>query len=304
MDRVELHKPLFIDREGGKVAPERLKDLPDLFLGALAVADQAVGDQLFDVGPAQGQPNRVAVFDFVEGILADFPRLLDPFLQRAHDPEGKRGGLLSQVLEKPDILPVGMGVGLGAQKLGEFVHQKDQAGETQPDHGFTDFFEGFLPRFLSFEGTAQAEGELPEDLLQEDVLEKLRPPVLYEGDFHDEKFLRLDGPAEILQGRLLLDKGGPGLGLAEEQAEHAQEMGFPRPEIPLQKGPPPFRPGQGFQDHPQAFRYLGGDHKGVEDHPPEVRPLQVLQLNDRLDLRNLDQVSDPSHFPASLGTKC
>jgi len=79
------------------------------------VADEAVGNQFFDVRAPQADAQGVAVFDLIESILVDLSGLLDPFLQGSDDPERERRGLLSQVLEKTDIFIVSMGVGLGAE---------------------------------------------------------------------------------------------------------------------------------------------------------------------------------------------
>jgi hypothetical protein len=93
---------------------------------------------------------------------------------------------------------------------------------------------------------------------------------------------------KILQGRGLFQEKRPGLLLPEEEAQHGQEMGFPRAEMALKKYPPPFRPRERSEDRLQAAFHLPGDHERIQDHPPEMSILKILQLDDSLNLRNLD----------------
>lgn len=58
----------------------------------------------------------------------------------------------------------------------------------------------------------------------------------------------------------------------------------------FQKSPPAFSGGERGQNDLQAFHHLGGHHKRREDHPPEIRLLEVLELNNRFHLRNLNEV--------------
>ncbi len=112
MDRVELGKPRFLNRKRRKIAPQRLENFVNMAFAPFPVADEAVGNQFFDVRAPQADAQGVAVFDLIESILVDLSGLLDPFLQGSDDPERERRGLLSQVLKKTDIFIVSMGVGL------------------------------------------------------------------------------------------------------------------------------------------------------------------------------------------------
>ena len=120
---------------------------------------------------------------------------------------GNDGGLLSQVLEEADVFVVGMGIGLGAQELGELIDQKDHSGETETPHGPPDLLECLLPRLLSFKGVAKMGGEFTEDLSEEDVFEELRSPVLDERDLNDQKLSSLEIFPETLERRLLAEAG-------------------------------------------------------------------------------------------------
>ena len=112
--------------------------------------------------------------------------------------------------------------------------------------------------------------------------------MLDEGNFHDEKPAGAEIFPEIFQGRGLIQEDIPGLRMAEKKAEHAEEMGFARAEMPFQKYSPPFRPAERSQDSLQAVLHLPGDYEGVQDHPPQMGILKVFQLNDRFDLRDFD----------------
>ena len=53
-----------------------------------------------------------------------------------------------------------------------------------------------------------------------------------------------------------------------------------------------FRSRQTGEDHLKAFHHLFGHDKGMEDHLPEMGFLQVFELNDGPDLRNLNEIFD------------
>ena len=109
MDRIKPEESRFFNGKRREVTPEVTKDFPDLLVSPRAMADETVGDEFLDVGAAQRDSDRIAVFDLVEGILIDLSGLLDPLLKGCNDPEGKGGSLLSQVLEKADVFMVGVG---------------------------------------------------------------------------------------------------------------------------------------------------------------------------------------------------
>jgi hypothetical protein len=124
--------------------------------------------------------------------------------------------------------------------------------------------------------------------------------VLDERDLNNQKLSSLEVLPETLEKRLLAGEGFPGLRIPEKEAEHAKKMRFPRSEMTLQKCPPALRPGKRGEDHLQALRHLGRNHKGVEDHSPEVRFLKILQLNDGLDFRDLDEIINSNQVFTSL----
>jgi hypothetical protein len=123
VNRIELQKPRLVHRKGRKIAPEGLVNFADLLLRRRPVTDQALGDQLFNVSTAQANSKVVAVFDLVKGVLMDLSCLFNPFLKRRNDPEGKGGGFFSEILNKSNILLIGMGIRFGSEKLRKFVDQ-------------------------------------------------------------------------------------------------------------------------------------------------------------------------------------
>jgi hypothetical protein len=118
MDGIKPEEPRFLNRKRREVSPEALKDLPDFVVCSGAMANQAMRDEFFNVRAAQCNPDRIAVLDLVESILIDLSRLFDPLLKGSNDPEGKRRSFLSQVLKKANVFVIGVGIGLGAKKLG------------------------------------------------------------------------------------------------------------------------------------------------------------------------------------------
>jgi hypothetical protein len=123
MNGIELQKLRLIHRKRREIAPEGLVNFTDLLLRRWSVTDQTLGDQLFNVGTPQADSKVIAVFDLVEGVLMDLSCLLNPFLKRGNDPEGKGGGFFSEILNKSNILPIGMGIRFGSEKLRELVNQ-------------------------------------------------------------------------------------------------------------------------------------------------------------------------------------
>jgi len=288
MDGIELGKPRFVNRKRREVAPKRLEDFMDMALGSFPVADEPVGNQFFDVRTPQADAQGVAVFDFIESILVDLSGLFDPFLQGGDDPQRERRSLLSQVLKKADVFMVSMEVGLGPEKFGEFIYQQDHSRKIQIPHGLPDFRESSLAGLGPFKGFMELRGEFPKNLLQEDVFQEFRGPVLDEGNFRHEKSAGAEIFPEIFQCRGLIPEDLPGLGMAQEKAEHAEEMRLARAEMAFQKYSPPFRLGERSQDSLQAVLHFPGDYKGVEDHLPQMGILKVFELNDCFDLRDFD----------------
>ena len=68
----------------------------------------------------------------------------------------------------------------------------------------------------------------------------------------------------------------------------------------FQKGSLSFRFGERGKDHLQVFHDLRCDNEGVEDHLPQARFLDIFQLNDRLDFRDLDEISNFDQCSISL----
>ena len=87
------------------------------------MTDQALGDQLFNMGTPQGDSNVIPIFDLVKGVLMDLSCLFNPFLKRGKDPEGKGGGFFSEILNKSNVLLIGMGIRFGSEKLRKLVDQ-------------------------------------------------------------------------------------------------------------------------------------------------------------------------------------
>jgi hypothetical protein len=123
VNRIEFQKPRLIHGKGRKIVPEGLINFADLLLRPRPMTDQALGDQFFNVGTAQGDSQVITVFDLVKSVLMDLPCLFDPFLKRSNDPEGKGGGFFSEILNKSNILLIGMGIRFGPEKLRKFVDQ-------------------------------------------------------------------------------------------------------------------------------------------------------------------------------------
>jgi hypothetical protein len=95
MDGIEPEESRFLNGKRRKGAPEALKELSDLFLSTGLMPDQTMGNEFLNMRSAQRHPDRIAVFDLVEGVLIDLSRLVDPLLKACNDPEGERGGLFS-----------------------------------------------------------------------------------------------------------------------------------------------------------------------------------------------------------------
>jgi hypothetical protein len=114
---IELQKPRLVHWKGRKIAPERLVDFADLLLRRWLVTDQALGDQLFNMSTAQGDSKVIPIFDLVKGVLMDLSCLFNPFLKGSNDPEGKGGGFFSEILNKSNILLIGMGIRFRSEKL-------------------------------------------------------------------------------------------------------------------------------------------------------------------------------------------
>jgi len=72
-------------------------------------------------------------------------------------------------------------------------------------------------------------------------------------------------------------------------------MGLSRSKVPFEEDPPSFCSGETGQDSFEVFMDLFGDYKSLVDHPAEVRIPQVIKLDDGLDFRDLDEVSDRFH---------
>ncbi len=63
MDRVELGKPRFLNRKRRKIAPQRLENFVNRAFAPFPVADEAVGNQFFDVRAPQADAQGVAVLE-------------------------------------------------------------------------------------------------------------------------------------------------------------------------------------------------------------------------------------------------
>ena len=75
------------------------------------------------MGTAQADSKMIAIFDLIEGVLMDLSCFFNPFLKRCNDPEGKGGGFFSEILNKSNILLIGMGIRFGPEKLRKFVER-------------------------------------------------------------------------------------------------------------------------------------------------------------------------------------
>ena len=140
------------------------------------------------------------------------------------------------------------------------------------------------PHHVTFEGIHYA----PEH----DVFEKLRSPVMDQGDLHHQEACVPKLVGEGVEGRRLGERRLPRPRIPEEHAQHAQEVALPRAEVPLEEHPPARPAREARTNRPQVVHHFAREHEAFHDHRAKRRILEIVQLNDRLDIGYRYEVPD------------